>query len=72
MRPKRFESLDERPANRETFVEPWADAGLTVTGSPHDPSPGLTIEEGLVTEVDGLPLEQFDLIDHFIARDAVG
>ena len=71
MRSKRFEALDERPVNRETFVEPWAEAGLTVVGSPDDPSPGLTIEKGLVTEMDGVPLEQFDLIDHFIARHAL-
>lgn len=71
MRSKRFESLDERPINRETFVEPWAEAGLTVISSAHDPSPSLRMEKGIVTEMDGIPAEQFDVIDHFIARHAL-
>ena len=71
MRSKRFESLDQRPVNRETFIEPWAEAGLTVIGSPYDPSPSLRIENGMVTEMDGVPREQFDLIDQFIARHAL-
>lgn len=71
MRSKRFQALDERPVNRETFIEPWAEAGLTVIDSPHDPSPSLKIENGLVTEMDGVAREQFDLVDHFIARHAL-
>jgi propanediol dehydratase large subunit len=68
MRSKRFETLDDRPVNRETFIEPWAEAGLTVISSPYDPAPSLRIENGIVQEMDGVPREQFDLIDHFIAR----
>ena len=51
MRSKRFEWLDERPVNRANFIEPWAEAGLTVISSPHDPSPSLKIENGIVTEM---------------------
>jgi propanediol dehydratase large subunit len=71
MRSRRFELRDERPIRNETFVEPWAEAGLTVISSPLDPSPSLRIEKGIVTEMDGVPRDQFDLIDHFIARHAL-
>ena len=71
MRSKRAEGLEERPINRETFIEPWAEAGLVGAGSPHDPPPSLRILNGLVEEMDGVPREQFDLIDHFIARHAL-
>jgi propanediol dehydratase large subunit len=71
MRSKRFECLDERPINREVFVEPWADAGLTVISSPRDPAPSLVIEKGTVTEMDGVPTERFDLVDSFIAKHSL-
>ena len=47
-RSRRFEILDERDINRETFVEPWPEAGLSVADSPHDPQPSLRIEGGQV------------------------
>jgi propanediol dehydratase large subunit len=71
MRSKRAHQLEDRPVNRETFIEPWAEAGLIVAGSPRDPPPSLRILNGLVEEMDGVPREQFDLIDHFIARHAL-
>lgn len=36
--------------------------------SPNDPKPSIKIVNGIVTELDGKPASQFDLIDHFIAR----
>ena len=71
MRSKRFEKLAQRPVNRETFIEPWHEVGLAAIDSPLDPKPGLRIEGGRVVEMDGVPLEGFDLIDHFIARHAL-
>ena len=71
MRSKRFERLAGRPINRETFISPWPEVGLSAMGSPFDPAPSLKIEHGTVTEMDGLPRDQFDLIDHFIARHAL-
>jgi len=71
MRSKRFEKLAQRPVNRETFIKPWPEVGLVAVGSPLDPSPSLRIEEGSVVEMDGVPREAFDLIDHFIARHAL-
>jgi propanediol dehydratase large subunit len=71
MRSKRFEKLAQRPVNRETFINPWPEVGLVAVGSPLDPAPSLTIEEGVVVEMDGVARESFDLIDHFIAAHAL-
>ena len=70
-RSKRFEKLAQRPVNRETFIQPWPEVGLAAIDSPLDPAPSLVIERGTVVEMDGVPREQFDLIDHFIARHAL-
>ena len=71
MRSKRFEKLAQRPVNQETFIEPWHEVGLVAIDSPLDPKPSLRIEGGRVVEMDGVLLEDFDLIDHFIARHAL-
>jgi propanediol dehydratase large subunit len=70
-RSRRFAILDQRDINRETFVEPWAEAGLIVADSPHDPQPSLRIEAGRVVELDGRPRDAFDAIDSFIADHAL-
>jgi len=64
---KRTERRRERPINRETFIEPWAEVGLIPVGSPADPQPSLHIERNMVTEMDGVRREAFDLLDTFIA-----
>lgn len=71
MRSKRFERLAQRPVNRETFIKPWPEVGLIALDSPLDPTPSLKIEDGVVVEMDGVRREEFDLIDHFIARYAL-
>lgn len=70
-RSRRFEILAERDINKETFVEPWAEAGLMVTDSPFDPQPSLRIENGEVVELDGRTREEFDAIDLFIASHSL-
>lgn len=70
-RSKRFQVLDERPINRETFVHPWPEVGLVVTDSPHDPTPSLTIRDGAVVEMDGVAREAMDLVDLYIADGAL-
>ncbi|MCJ7548912.1 MAG: propanediol/glycerol family dehydratase large subunit, partial [Anaerolineae bacterium] len=64
---KRSERRRERPIHRETFIEPWAEVGLIPIGSPADPQPSLRIANGVVTEMDGVQREAFDLLDTFIA-----
>ncbi len=63
----RFQSLAQREINRETFVEPWPEAGLIVADSPADPQPSLRIENGVVVELDGRARADFDALDFFIA-----
>src|SRR5690606_2322047 len=70
-RSKRFEILEQRDINRETYVEPWAEAGLMVTDSPYDPAPSLKLEAGQVAEMDGRPRAKFDALDTFIADRAL-
>ena len=41
---RRFSLLAEREINKETYVEPWAEAGLIVVDSPHDPQPSLRLD----------------------------
>ncbi len=66
-RSRRFALLAERSINKETFVEPWPEAGLIVADSPYDPAPSLKIENGQVVEMDGRLRADFDMIDLFIA-----
>lgn len=71
MRSKRFEKLAERPVNKETFILPWHEAGLINVSSPKDPQPSIRIVDGIITEIDTVPRDEFDLVDHFIARRAI-
>ena len=66
-RSRRFAILAERDINKETYVEPWPEAGLQVVDSPYDPQPSLTIEDGCVMEMDGKGRQHFDALDRFIA-----
>lgn len=70
-RSRRFEVLAGRDINKETFVNPWPEAGLSVTDSPYDPAPSLRIENGQVVEMDGKAAADFDVLDRFIAGYAL-
>ncbi|MBO1032274.1 propanediol/glycerol family dehydratase large subunit [Tessaracoccus sp. SD287] len=67
MRSKRFEVLDERPVNKDGFVNEWPEVGLIAMESPNDPKPSISIRNGEVVELDGKTADQFDMIDSFIA-----
>jgi len=67
----RFQSLEQRDINKETFVEPWPEAGLIVADSPADPQPSLRLENGQVVELDGRARADFDMLDFFIADHAI-
>ena len=70
-RSKRFELLAQRDINKETYVEPWPEAGLIVADSPYDPQPSIKIEDGCVREIDGVERGDFDALDIFIASQAL-
>ncbi len=67
----RFQSLAQRDINKETFVEPWPEAGLVVADSPADPQPSLRLASGQVVELDGRARADFDMLDFFIADQAI-
>ncbi|SDM74502.1 propanediol dehydratase large subunit [Fictibacillus solisalsi] len=66
-RSKRFKVLEERPVNKDGFVQEWPDQGFVAMSSPHDPAPSLTIKNGRITEMDGKERQDFDMLDQFIA-----
>lgn len=68
---RRFSILAKRDINKDSFVEPWPEAGLCVTDSPYDPQPSLRIEAGRVAEMDGKPRQDFDALDSFIADHSI-
>ncbi len=70
-RSRRFAILAERNINKETYVEPWAKAGLMVTDSPYDPQPSLKIVDGQIVEMDGKAAADFDALDLFIAAHSI-
>ena len=70
-RSKRFDLLAQRDINKETYVEPWPEAGLIVADSPYDPQPSLVINAGAVCEMDGLAAADFDALDRFIVAHAL-
>ena len=53
MKSKRFEVLASRPVNQDGYVREWPEVGLIAMNSPFDPTPGIKIENGRVTELDG-------------------
>ncbi len=71
MRSKRFEALDERPVKKDGFVKEWPEVGLIAMNSEGDPVPSITIENGVITELDGKKREDFDMLDQFIADYAI-
>lgn len=70
-RSKRFEVLAARPVNQDGLVQEWPEVGLIAMNSPSDPKPGIKIENGVIVELDGKPAAEFDMIDQFIADQAI-
>ena len=67
-RSKRFLAREQRPLRRELLIAPDAELGLVTMSGPNDPAPGLEVENGRVVFLDGRREEEFDALDHFIAR----
>jgi glycerol dehydratase large subunit len=70
-RSKRMEKLDQRPVNKDGFIDEWPEMGFIAMKSPYDPDPSVKIENGVITELDGRPRAEFDLLDQFIADHAI-
>ena len=71
MRSKRFEALDARPIKKDGFDKEWPEVGLIAMNNPGDPTPSLTIENGVIVELDGKKREDFDMLDQFIADHGI-
>ena len=71
LRSKRFEVLENRPVNQDGFVKEWPEVGMIAMEGPNDPTPSIKIENGIVTELDGKPRSDFDMLDYFIADHAI-
>ncbi|MCR4431809.1 MAG: propanediol/glycerol family dehydratase large subunit [Tepidanaerobacteraceae bacterium] len=71
MKSKRFQTLAERPVNKDGFVAEWPEVGLIAIGSPNDPKPSIKIQNGKIVEMDGKLREDFDMIERFIADYAI-
>ncbi len=65
---RRFADWDERPLRLDKFAVEDAESGFAAFNSPHDPKPGIVIENGSVVSLDGVAAADFDMIDLFIAR----
>ncbi len=68
----RFEALDKRPVNLDGFAERDDEAGLVAFASANDPEPSVALDAcGRVSELDGTPADDFDLIDAFVAARGI-
>src|SRR6266699_1441775 len=67
-RSKRFVERERRELRRELLITPYPELGLVAFEGPNDPEPGLRIEKGRVVFIDGRGEDEFDALDHFIAR----
>lgn len=70
-RSKRFDVLNKRPINRDGFSDEWPEIGLIAMDSPYDPTPSVKVEGGMIVEMDGKNIDEFDSIDSFIANHAI-
>ncbi|MFV0528327.1 MAG: propanediol/glycerol family dehydratase large subunit [Lachnospiraceae bacterium] len=68
---KRMEILNNRPVNKDGFINEWAEKGFIAMKSPYDPEPSIRIVDGKIVELDGRKREEFDFLDQFIADYAI-
>ncbi len=68
---RRFSERAARELRREVLIEPLAELGLVAFDGPNDPEPSLVVEGGRVVELDGRRAEEWDVLDHFVARSGI-
>lgn len=71
MRSKRIEMLDQRPVNKDGFINEWPEMGFSAMSSPYDPKPSIKVEDGVITELDGKKRDEYDFLDQFISDYAI-
>jgi propanediol dehydratase large subunit len=70
-RSERFVAREARELRKEVLVSPWPELGLVAFDGPNDPEPELVVEDGRVVRIDGRGVDEFDVIDHFVARHGI-
>jgi len=65
---RRFDDWDNRPLRLDLFSKDDPSNGFTAWHGENDPTPSLTIKNRLVTAMDSVSVDRFDMIDTFIAR----
>jgi propanediol dehydratase large subunit len=70
-RSARFAARAERELRREVLIEPLAELGLVAFDGPDDPQPSLVLSGDRVVELDGRREEDWDVLDHFVARNGI-
>ncbi len=61
----------DRELRLETIIEPQPDLGLVTMNGPNDPTPELTVRDGVVESMDGKRADEFDLIDIFVSLHGI-
>src|SRR5207249_10665591 len=70
-RSRRFVEREQRELRRELLITPFPELGLVAMNGPNDPEPGLEVRDGRVVALDGRSEDEFDVLDHIIARHAI-
>jgi propanediol dehydratase large subunit len=67
-RSARYVAREQRGLRREVLIEPLAELGLIAMDGPNDPEPSLVVVDGKIVELDGRTEDEWDALDHFVAR----
>ena len=70
-RSERFVAREARDLRKELLIAPWPELGLVAFDGPNDPEPELVVEDGGIVRIDGRGADEFDVIDHFLARHGI-
>ena len=65
---KRVDDWDDRPLRLDNFAVEDPDNGFSAFNGKADPKPSIGLKGGKITSMDGVMIEDFDLIDTFIAK----
>jgi len=68
---KRFTILNNRPVNKDGFINEWPEKGFIAMHGPYDPTPSIQVANGVIAELDGKARADFDFLDRFIADYAL-
>ncbi len=70
-RSKRYEFFDKLEVNKDTYLDEMPEIGLITTGGMGDPRPSIKIKAGQIIAMDEKAIDEFDIVDHFIARYSI-